>query len=83
MPSGLLGRLVKAVGLHDEIKDLIQSKIDEKLRGQKILLLKEVRAVVIHSAAFIALDGDGLGLKISAIPGNLLHRAVQSACIEK
>ena len=55
MPSGLLGRLVKAVGLHDEIKDLIQSKIDEKLRGQKILLpnrRKEVRAykVVIHSA---------------------------------
>ena len=68
MPSGLLGRLVKAVGLHDEIKDLIQSKIDEKLRGQKILLPKEVRAykVVIHSADFIALDGDGLGLKISA-----------------
>ena len=66
--GGLLTGLVKAVGLHDEIKDLIQSKIDEKLRGQKILLPKEVRAykVVIHSADFIALDGDGLGLKISA-----------------
>ncbi len=68
MPSGLAKTLVKVFGLHGKVKDLIQRKIDGKLRGQQFRLPEEVRAfnVVINSASFIDLGGGRLGLKLSA-----------------
>ena len=68
MPTGLLGELVKLLDLHSEIKKLVQREIDKELRDLHIPLPKQVHVynVLIHGVGFIALDGDGLGLDISA-----------------
>lgn len=68
MPSGLAKHLVNAFGLHGKVKDLVQRKIDEKVRGQQFRLPKELQAynVVIDGADFMDLGGGRLGLKLLA-----------------
>ncbi|MBU1834722.1 MAG: hypothetical protein KJ834_01625 [Alphaproteobacteria bacterium] len=68
LPSGLAGQLVKAFGLHDKIKGLVQTKLREKLREHRFVLPEEIKAydVEILQADFVDLGGGRLGLDVRA-----------------